>query len=437
VAYLDDLQPAVSQVSWGGLGLRGELGYEGKHVRVQGASYGHAISAHPPSRVVFTLESGYRSFHASVAINDDVPPGLSHADFSVVADGTLVAFAARVTAGGRPIPLVADITGTSTLELRVDSTRLAYAHAAWLDARLEPDVEPLVDCLGRVEFGSNLPPRAAKRCIATVATPNFADFLDDFLGSLRMNGGAQDDLIVVLGVDPDERMFAIARAHDATLIRCRGRRRPDASIKAALYSIARAVSAEQYFCLDADMLVLADLDAVFSALEVCPSGSVLACADQNQETWENLGHALVGLYRGSDVDLARLLGASFGEAQYRAVLNDGAFAGDRRALLALDSAIRAMPGAPAWVDAFYLRNQFVFNLALARMRCAVPLSDAYNLQLHAQDVQIERKDEQIQATWQGRPVRVLHFNAAGRSKYPGARGIYARVAASDRATPLP
>jgi hypothetical protein len=424
MAYLDDLQPSVSQVSWGGLGLRGELGYEGKRVRVQGASYAHAISAHPPSRVVFTLDSGYRSFHASVAINDDVRPGLSHADFSVVADGVLVAFAARVTAGGQPIPLVADITGTSTLELRVDSTRLAYAHAAWLDARLEPEVEPLVDCLDRVEFGSILPPRGAKRCIATVATPDFADLLDDFLGSLRMNGGTQNDLVVVLGVDPDERIVAIARAHDATLIRCRARRRPDASIKAALYSIARAVSAEQYFCLDADMLVLADLGAVFSALEVCPSGSVLACADQNQETWENLGHALVALYRGSEVDLARLLGVSFGEAQYRAVLNDGAFAGDRRALLALDSTIRGMPGAPAWVDAFYLRNQFVFNLALARMRCAVLLSDAYNLQLHAQDVQVDHAGGHVRAYWREQPVRILHFNAAGRTKYEEWRGRF-------------
>jgi hypothetical protein len=204
-------------------------------------------------------------------------------------------------------------------------------------------------------------------------------------------------------------------------------------VKSALYSIARFVRAEQYLCLDADMLVLDDVSPVFEALDACAGGSILACTDQNRETYEDLGRALVGLYRGTDTDFNRLLGMPLGEPRFPLVLNDGAFAGDRRALLGLDSAIRAMPGAVTWVDAFYLRNQFLFNLALARMRCAVPLADAYNLQLHVQDVQVDPVGDRLGATWNGDPVRVLHFNAAGRVKHADWRGRIAARSAGKRA----
>ena len=52
--------------------------------------------------------------------------------------------------------------------------------------------------------------------------------------------------------------------------------------------------------------------------------------------------------------------------------NDGLFVAGRNAMLALDSAIRSMPGAPEWVDANPLRNQF---LAIARMCRGVQLDD--------------------------------------------------------------
>jgi predicted O-methyltransferase YrrM len=89
-----------------------------------------------------------------------------------------------------------------------------------------------------------------------------------------------------------------------------------------------------------------------------------------------------------------------------------------------------MPGATAWIDEqrnIWWRNQFIFNLALARLQCGVELDASYNIQLHVQNVQFNHVNGRVQATWHGRTVNVLHFSGAGRHKYPQLRNLFARV----------
>jgi hypothetical protein len=105
--YLDCLSPDVTQVGYGDVGRHGHLGYEGKQVSVQGQACPHALSTHPPARLLFPLAGGYNRFVCHVAINDDVSPGQSHADFLVRADGRQVAAAPHVVAGQPPRPLSA------------------------------------------------------------------------------------------------------------------------------------------------------------------------------------------------------------------------------------------------------------------------------------------------------------------------------------------
>ncbi|HWS56479.1 MAG TPA: NPCBM/NEW2 domain-containing protein, partial [Pyrinomonadaceae bacterium] len=100
--YLDSLPPLDVQVGYGALGLRGELGYEGKAVSVGRRAYAHALSTHPPARLLFDLGGRFGAFSAQVALNDDAPGGSAYADFVVVADGRPVAAAPRVTAGEPP-----------------------------------------------------------------------------------------------------------------------------------------------------------------------------------------------------------------------------------------------------------------------------------------------------------------------------------------------
>lgn len=432
--FLDTLPPVEVEVGYGDLGRGGRLGYEGKAVSVGRRPYAHALSTHPPARVVFDLGGRFQSFSAQVALNDDAPAAGSHADFLVVADGRPVASAPRVTAGEPPRTLTASLAGARRLELLVSTTRWQHSHAVWLDPRLcesgaAAPREALRDCLARVEVEPPAEPLRARRAVATVVSPGFEHLLDDMLGSLGAHGRCEDALAVVFGVDADDSCRRVAAKYGARFVECRRRTVVNPTVKSVLYSAARVVEAEGFLCLDADMLVLGDLRPLFAALEACPPGRVLACREANGTEETKLSEALSVVYKGAAGDIARVAGRDEGEGDYTLVVNDGLFAGGRAALLALDALIRSWEAAPAWVDErhdVWWRNQFVFNLALARLRCGVELSPVYNVQLIAQDVELE-PNGRARATWRGQEARVLHFNGSGRTKYPELRGRFARV----------
>ena len=395
--HLDALPLINTLVGYGKLGLRGDMGYEGKAVSVRREPCPHAVSAHPPARVQFALGGKFRGFRSRVAINDDVPSGRSHADFTVLADGRSVASAAYVRAGEPPCNLAGDLTGAQILELIVTTSRWAYCHAVWLDpwvdegpacTRTDTMTDTMVDCLSRAEITLSVPLGPVARCVATVASRGFEGRLDDLLGSLLANGGCHDARFVVFVIGDDGRCERVAAKYGALAVRCRALASVNAMSKAILYSVARVVDARQYVCLDSDMLVLRDLGPLFGAIEACPEGSILACREGNGQGFSNLAHAMRSVYGGREFDATRLAIAP-DEAAYSLVVNDGLFAGGRAAMLALDGAIREIPQAVEWVDErrdIWWRNQFIFNLALARLRCGVELDGSFNVQLHTQDV---------------------------------------------------
>jgi predicted O-methyltransferase YrrM len=433
--YLDTLPLERADVGYGQLGTLGSLGYEGKSVLVRRQHYKRALSTHPPAHLAFNLGGRFARFCCQVALNDDVAYSVTHADFIVLADGRRVAAATHVAAGQPPRDLYADISGAQLLELVVKTSHWERSHAVWLDPQVEEPgadtpASTLLDCLGRAEITLLHPRPRAKCCIGTVVSPGFEGLLDDMLGSLYANGGCQDALLVVFALGANMACERVAAKYGATLVHCQPHARVNATSKALLYSMACVVDAELFLCLDADMLVLNNLNPVFAAIEACPEGSILACREGNDEGFRNLEHILYTAYGGQSTDIQRLVGTPSDEATYPLVVNDGLFAGSRAALLALDGIIRSMSYAPTWTDQrrdIWWRNQFIFNLALARLRCGVELDATYNVQLHVQDVQISYVGGRMQAMWHGRPVRVLHFGGIGRRKYPEWRNLFARV----------
>jgi hypothetical protein len=121
--FLDGLEPLASSVGYGSLGRGGELGYERGHVVVGGRSYEHALSTHPPARLLYHL-TGAERLRCKVGLNDDVAQSGSHADFVVFADGREVARARDVPAGAPARALTAELGGTSRLELIVTTSHV-------------------------------------------------------------------------------------------------------------------------------------------------------------------------------------------------------------------------------------------------------------------------------------------------------------------------
>jgi len=285
----------------------------------------------------------------------------------------------------------------------------------------------MVDCLGRVDF--EVPENApAATCVATIASAGFETLLDDMLGSLAANGACGDAALVVLVVDGDTACARVASAHGATIVECTARVPSNPTLKAVLYSIAHIVAADRFLCLDADVLVLGSLEPVLAALEAAPPHAILACPEGDKRL--TLGEAFHRIYAGDAREAARLA-MKPAHAAYPLVVNDGVFAARAEALLALDADVRSLD-AVAWVDDrpdVWWRNQFVFNLALARLDCGVRLDRAFNVQLHVEDVTVSRDDDgRVRARCaDGVEAVVLHFGGVGRQKHPEVRGLFARV----------
>jgi NPCBM/NEW2 domain len=109
--YFDTLFLHPIEVGSSPLGMDGNLGYEGMPVMVRGQPYRHALSTHPLAHLMFQLDRCFRHFSCQVALNDDVPADLSHADFNVLASGCQVTVLSYLEAGESPHPLNTDCLG--------------------------------------------------------------------------------------------------------------------------------------------------------------------------------------------------------------------------------------------------------------------------------------------------------------------------------------
>lgn len=422
---LDTIPARSAEVGWGRLGVLGDLGYEGGRVTVRGEPVVHALSAHAPSSVDFELDGRFRSFRSRVAMNDDARH--TRGDFIVLADDRVVAIAPAV-ADGEVRTIDAPIDGARLLTLRTETRHHDFCHSVWIDPIVSTDPASPHDVRDPLQRARIRPPQLrprAKNCIVTVASSGFAPLLDALLTSIERRAQLEDTIAVVFNFGAAEDCREVIARHGAIEIVCDPIVALDPTSKAVLYAAARWIDAERFLCLDADILVSGDLRPLFSALDAAPPRAIFACRDAYLP--QRLGVALTEFYRGAPHDIVRLLGRSEGEERFDFVVNDGVFAARREGMMALDSFLRDLGPAVAWMnepDAL-VRNQFLFNLALARMECGVELDSTCNLQLHMHDVQIANRRGSPAAMWRGREVRILHFCGWGRDKHAALRPYFA------------
>ena len=304
---LDEIEPLQAEVGYGELGRRGWLGYESARVIVAGKAYVSALSTHPPARLRFAVPAGCAQLRCQVALNDDVAGRGSHATFTVVADGRVIAEAKHVRAGAAPVPLVASLLGASMLELIVSTATWAHCHAVWLEpvfdvpgtADQSPGTVSVVsDPLLRADITVPDGLAPAARCIATVGSAGFERWVDDLLGSVRTFAGCPDAHLVVFALGDAPALEEVAGQHGATIVRCRPRRPPNPTSKSVLYAVANVIPADRFICLDADMLVLRRLDTLFAAIDACLPGAILACGEGNDHGIRDLAEALDVAYGG-------------------------------------------------------------------------------------------------------------------------------------------
>ncbi|MEZ5942933.1 MAG: NPCBM/NEW2 domain-containing protein [Planctomycetaceae bacterium] len=439
--FLDDLQPIEQSVGYGALGRHGQLGYAEKQVVVAGQPARHSLSAHAPATLTYHLGGQYTSFESYLAMNDDVIGRETSADFIVVVDGETKACVTDVTPGDGLQRVSVRVDHARRLELRTRTNRWDHCHSVWIEPTLrmgDADEKPqtITDCLKRAEITvPAVPKQQVDLCVATVVSPGHEEWLQTFLASLTANGNCPDALIAVFCFGGTAEIDRLLQQYGATPIDCAALADVDMACKSVLYSVGRFIRARKYLCFDVDMLVVGSLQDVSSSLDVLPNSSILVCRDA--ANIPTLGDALTGLYESSPASLKRMAGASAVEhLNYSLVINDGFFAATRTAINAVDELIRDLPDAAGWVSAkpstAPWRNQFVFNLALAKLGTAVELDATMNWQLNQQSLQLDGESGSIQTTSHGKPIKVIHFNGGGREKYPELREAFLQ-----RSPPVP
>lgn len=425
--WLDELRMDSAQVGYGEVGFRGKLGYEDGWVTIHDELFDHSISTHGTSQVAYTLPESAIEFRSRVAINDTAIGQQCSADFIVVADGTIVGIAIDVQPGDSPYLLTADLRNATKLELITIARRWDFCHSVWLDPLVlvgGAGTLSVSDCLQRAKIAVPDGIPKAKLCIATVGDVNYCDWVDDLLHSIQTRGNCPDALLAVFSINDSEELRNIADRYNAVVIPCFPAHSLSPNCKSIMYAAGHVLPAERFICLDADMLVLGDLSCLVPLIDSTSPNSILAC---REATWaSDLKDAISIIYHGEISEVRDFLTSRSEELlSYPFVINDGLFAGSRVALCAADNFIRSLEGAKQWMDDpeanIPWRNQFVFNLALARGGCGVELARRFNVQLLSERGVIKEEPDHAYAEFNGQRAVVVHFNGGSGVKYPDWR----------------
>ena len=425
--YLDDLSPAACHTGYGELGTQGQLGYENGSVAVHNQTYAHALSAHAPSSLVYLLDGNYDYFSCQAAINDTAHGRATETSFRVIGDGKVIASARNVTAGCAKTIQVC-IRGVRRLELVVEPTEMASCHAVWLNPQVSTwDSDGLLDCLGQVRIHPPQLPIEADTCFVTMVSPGYERWLDIFLNSLERNGNCPDAKVIVYCVDGDESCSEVIRKHQAIEVRCQALVPKSAAIKPAIYSIGCIARVNKVVCLEADMIVLGDLSALFAGSDSLEPQGILVAKEMPWDCQSKLVDFFSSIYQGTEGELEATFRATPTEREFGMQINSGLLAGTSEAMIALDNTIRDMcPEAFYWLrvrpDLPY-RDQFVTNMALARLDTAVPLNLTYNTQLCRRDFPLFRDETGIWGEYKQQRVKIFHFNGA-RHKHIDLQSYY-------------
>ena len=121
--------------------IRTNLNFEGNTISIGHQEFEHGLGVHAPSRIVFTLEGNYKTFHV-VPGPDDANAGLL--EMKILVDDTEVWSSGKVKSPKFVAePLELPVAGAQTLTLIVDDCgERGGDHASWGDAYLVPAAKP-------------------------------------------------------------------------------------------------------------------------------------------------------------------------------------------------------------------------------------------------------------------------------------------------------
>lgn len=428
--YLTDLLPLnIDEINKNKLYIGNEFNQKYYPHSIEGEIY----------ELSYDIGDGYFVFYSDIIVRTYGSQSDFAIDFYVFADDCLVAYVPLVHSSEVNRSITAFIYNAKKICLRtVVHGNTTQGCGAWLNPQVHNERIPILAALNDINI---IPPdklEAADTCMVTVVDVNFIPRLDTLLYSFFKNGDCENSSVVVFAFGDLEAYESIASKYPITLIGCNLLSKFSFKIKTAALSVANFFNAKKYIYLDADMLVLDSIKPIFDVLDVLSDDKVVICSETSINS-PNLGHALCdpsGVYYAEKLDL-EFLGLSEKERDYPLVINNGVYAGSKKAILGLESLIRStLPNSAYWEkfaisSKVFWREQAIFNIALARGDMGVGIDEIYNLQLNSKEVQVEYVDNKPVVYSGDKKVRVLHFNGMGRDKCIEIQNYYEELAQVD------
>lgn len=422
--FLDQREPSSTKIQYGHIGYRGFLGYENLHSVVGGTFYNRCISPHPPSKLEYRFEKPINFFDAWVGLADSSSPLVS-ANFLVRADGILVAVAENVSVASGAVHLEVPLFQAHVIELVIEAEQEIFCHALWLNPQVHytPDIT-LRNPLGGVSIDLPVSQEIAEKCITVIISPGYESYVDNMLGSLYVNGNCKDATILLMAIDKNELMEDIARKYGAVIIGCSTGDKSRFTMKNATYMAPYIVYADYYIYLDGDMIILSELNPIFNNIASLSPKNIYACLEYGVPSNKTLGDLLISNEHPyyalpEDADFLKMTPI---EKASKQVINGGVIAGSRRAMLGLETTMKAMmPQSAIWESVnpdVKWREQAIINIAAIRHGGLVILRPTLNVQLlHATDTAIHAEGK-LFAVYGDAPVDILHFNGTpGKDRY--------------------
>ena len=381
--YLDQLIPKESLISYGYLGVKGDMGYQ-IIPSVNGQNYNHCISSHASSIVKYELKGRYNSFHSYIALNDSSSDN-ALVEFQVICDGKLKYISSKVKKFDKLRSVNVDITGTNILELRCFNFGDSVSHSLWIDAVCnEENLAHHIGPFNNTYIDLDLEKKKSKYASIVFASENMAKYLYAFLKTFQKNSNLKDCINYI--VIPEESFIIrkIAKHFNAVVLKSNKTNnyivKSPVDLKDSVYTIAKHIDAEYFIISDIDILVNKDLTEAFI------DGKIGICRDSNtdESTFGELISSGWSAYRGVEEALGLLKISEF-EYNHKDILNCGFITGSKRELMILEDELRnLLPNSQFYLcfnNGAGVREQALINLALIRANVYQILDYSFNQQL--------------------------------------------------------
>jgi len=381
--YLDQITPKESLISYGHLGVKGDMGYQ-IIPSVNGQNYNHCISSHASSIIKYELNGKYKSFHSYIALNDSSSENAS-VEYQVVCDGELKYISSKVKKFDKLRSVNIDISETNILELRCFNFGDPVSHSLWIDPIC--DEEKINHHLGpfnNTYIDLNFEKKKSKYASIVFASGNMSKYLYAFLKTFQKNSNLNDCINYIVIEEESFVIRKIAKIFNAIVIK--SNKTDNYQIispvdkKDSTYSVIKYIDARYFIISDIDIIVEKDLNNAFIEDKI----GICRDLEENSASLGELVSSEWSAYKG-DEECLRLLKFKEEESNHKDILNCGVLTGNKKAFMILEDELKKM--LPE--SQFYLgntkhpapREQALINLALIRAKNYHILDLSYNQQL--------------------------------------------------------